>query len=110
MTPEYAPGTTPLDPDEAVALIPDLTTQGELNEWEQANVLEGQRWAFTPGNHEDPLTDEFVRKLHKKMFGETWTTSGRMGRGAIRPSSFLAVAYRSGRKWCANVYSSVRAA
>ncbi len=39
-------------------------------------MLEGQRWAFTPSNHDDPLTDEFVRKLHKKMFGETWTWAG----------------------------------
>jgi hypothetical protein len=31
---EYPEGATPLDPDLMSALIPDLSTQGELNEWE----------------------------------------------------------------------------
>ncbi len=77
MTPEYPPGATPLDPDEAAGLIPDhITTQGQLNEWEQANVLEGQRWTLAPRNREDPLTEQFVRELHARMFGETWVWSG----------------------------------
>ena len=33
---DYAPGATPLDADELASLIPGhITTQGELNEWEQ---------------------------------------------------------------------------
>jgi Fic-DOC domain mobile mystery protein B len=77
VTPEYAPGATPLDPDEVAGLIPDhITTQGQLNEWEQANVLAGQRWALAPRNRKDPLTEQFVRKLHARMFGETWTWAG----------------------------------
>lgn len=77
MTPEYPPGATPLDPDEVVGLIPDhITTQGQLNEWEQANVLEGQRWALASRNRENPLTERFVRRLHAEMFGETWTWAG----------------------------------
>jgi len=44
---EYPPGATPLDPDEAAGLIPShIATQGQLNEWELANILEGERWAF----------------------------------------------------------------
>jgi hypothetical protein len=32
---EYAPGATPLDPDEINGLIPlHITTQNQLNEWE----------------------------------------------------------------------------
>ena len=38
---EYPQGATPLDPDEAAGLIPGhITTQSELNAWEQANILQ----------------------------------------------------------------------
>ncbi len=43
----HAPGTTPLDPEELVDLIPaQIATQGELNEWEQKNIIHGQEWAL----------------------------------------------------------------
>ncbi len=39
---EYAPGATPIDSNEAAGLIPaHLTLQRELNEYEEANILEG---------------------------------------------------------------------
>lgn len=34
----YPAGATPLDPDEAEGLIPDLQTQAELNEFEALNI------------------------------------------------------------------------
>lgn len=41
---DYAPGQTPIDPDEMNGLIPQhITTQAELNQYEQANILTGQR-------------------------------------------------------------------
>lgn len=71
------PGATPLDPDEAFGLIPShIRTQSELNEWEQLNVLSGQEWAFSRPNREDLFKERFVRTLHAKMFGETWTWAG----------------------------------
>ncbi|MCK7510867.1 MAG: hypothetical protein MZV70_46890 [Desulfobacterales bacterium] len=43
---DYAPGATPLDPDELAGLIPGhIATQGELNEWEQQNIQVGDDWA-----------------------------------------------------------------
>ncbi|MFA5241716.1 MAG: hypothetical protein WC029_09860 [Sulfuricella sp.] len=40
---DYPPGATPLDADELASLIPGhITTQGELNEWEQLNILQGE--------------------------------------------------------------------
>ena len=71
-----APGATPLDPDEAAGLLPThITTQGDLNAWEQANILQGDRWASRQKNRE--LFDEgFVRELHKKMFDQTWQWAG----------------------------------
>lgn len=42
---EYPPGATPIDPDEAHGLIPaHLTVQRELNEYEEANILEAVDW------------------------------------------------------------------
>lgn len=38
-------GTTPLDVNEIEGLIPShITTQAELNEWEQANIVEAELW------------------------------------------------------------------
>ena len=42
---DYAPGATPLDADEAAALIPGhIATQDDLNVWEEANILRGAQW------------------------------------------------------------------
>ena len=38
-------GATPLDPDEAAGLKPGLTTRGELNAFEQANIAQAVAWA-----------------------------------------------------------------
>ena len=75
----HAPGDTPLDPDEFANLIPDhISTQGELNEWEQSNIVQGQEWALRSRKYRFPdgLTYEYVRELHKNMFGQTWKWAG----------------------------------
>lgn len=74
---EYAPGSTPLDPDELLGLIPDyISTQGELNTLEQSNILEAKTWIFgrKPKNI---LTDTFMIDLHKRMFKDVWKWAGR---------------------------------
>ncbi len=69
-------GATPIDPDEARALIPaHVTTQAELNEWEHANIVEGERWAFGR-RRKDLLTESFLKRLHEKMFGDTRRWAG----------------------------------
>lgn len=75
LTPEYPPGATPLDADELASLIPKhITTQSELNEWEQLNIEQGEAWARR--QRKDILNEAFVRQLHQKMFGETWIWAG----------------------------------
>ena len=77
---DYPTGATPLDPDEAEGLIPGhIATQGQLNEWELANILEAQAWTFSQRRLTAAklLTEDFVRKLHKRMFGNTWKWAGR---------------------------------
>jgi Fic-DOC domain mobile mystery protein B len=73
---EYAPGATPLDPDEAAGLVPKhITHQGDLNAWEQANIFQADRWAARQTKR-DLLDEGFVRDLHRQMFNKTWLWAG----------------------------------
>jgi len=61
---EYPEGATPLDPDEMDWLkFSHVTTRGELDHLEQANIQDGLRW-LTRHKGEDILNDQFARKLH----------------------------------------------
>jgi Fic-DOC domain mobile mystery protein B len=72
---DYPPGATPLDADELASLIPGhINTQGELNEWEQLNIVQGEQWARK--QRKEILSEGFLRQLHKQMFGETWKWAG----------------------------------
>lgn len=74
---DYAAGATPLDSDEAAGLIPShIANHGQLNEWEMANILDGERWAFGR-KHKDPIESAFICRLHKRMFGDTWRWAGK---------------------------------
>ena len=73
---QYAPGATPLDPDEAAGLVPShITTQADLNAWEQANILQAVRWVARQKKR-DLLTEGFMRDLHRRMFDQTWKWAG----------------------------------
>lgn len=68
-------GATPLTPEEKLGLLPSYITQrSELNEVEQINITEGERWAFS--RPRDVLDVEFLRELHRRMFGEVWRWAG----------------------------------
>jgi Fic-DOC domain mobile mystery protein B len=75
---EQPEGATPLDPDEANGLIPQhIWTQGQLNEWEQANILDAEKWLNRQRFHLAKVTTtDFIKKLHVRMFGKTWTWAG----------------------------------
>lgn len=65
-------GSTPLDPDEMDGLIhKHVTTRGELDELEQANIDEGMQWLKKQKTLEI-LTESFVCELHKRLFGKVW--------------------------------------
>ena len=72
------PNNTPLSREELADLIPSLATQGELNEWENENILEGRAWALAERQiqRHDPLTEAYVRELHRRMFNNTWKWAG----------------------------------
>ncbi len=70
----YPLGSTPLNQDEVAGLIPKhITTQEELNAWEEKNIIEAEPWAF---KQKDILSIGFIKKLHKRMFDKTWKWAG----------------------------------
>lgn len=67
---------TPLSPEEQAQVIPTyLTTRAQLNEAEQLNITEADRWAFARAR--DVLSEAFLMDLHKRMFRRVWTWAGR---------------------------------
>ena len=73
---EYASGATPIDPDEALGLIPAyIKTQAELNAWEELNIVEGADWIARQKIIQS-LNEGLVRELHKRMFNQTWQWAG----------------------------------
>ena len=77
---EYAGGATPIDPDEAQGLVlSHITTLGELDRWEQENILEAQIW-LDKTKPKNILNEAFTKKLHKRMFGNVWTWAGKFRR------------------------------
>jgi Fic-DOC domain mobile mystery protein B len=66
---------TPLSPEERDGLIPThIALRRELNELEQANIVEANIWAFQRAR--DSINEAFGRNLHKRMFGEVWRWAG----------------------------------
>ena len=73
---DEADGTTPLDADEKEGLrFKHITTRGELDQLEQANIVEGLQWLKT-GKRPDVLTEDFTLALHKRLFGQVWEWAG----------------------------------
>ena len=73
---EEPDGATPLGPDEIQGLkFKHITTRGELDELEQANIQEALLW-INGRKRGDILQEEFVRTLHRRMFGGVWDWAG----------------------------------
>lgn len=74
----YEEGQTPIDEDEKFGLkISTVSTSQELNEFEQNNIEKAIQWTLKNNfKKEVILTEQFVKKLHEKMFGDIWKWSG----------------------------------
>ena len=67
---------TELTEEEREGLIPSyITLRSELNEAEQANILEAEEWAFV--RKRDLLEEKFLNNLHRRMYGNVWRWAGR---------------------------------
>jgi Fic-DOC domain mobile mystery protein B len=79
---KYPPGATPIDLDEAIGLIPKhISTQANLNAWEEINIVEGADW-LARQNILHRLDEGFVRELHLRMFSKTWIWAGTFRKSA----------------------------
>ncbi|MDN3643186.1 mobile mystery protein B [Lutimonas halocynthiae] len=79
---DYKDGQTPLDEEEKEGLkIKSITTQGELDEFEQLNIEKAVEWTIhTKLKPENILTEKFIKNLHKKMYGDVWKWAGQFRR------------------------------
>lgn len=115
---EEPDGATPLDPDEIQGLnFGHVSTRGELDELEQANITQGLQWLGRRRGG-DILTDDFVRRLHKRLFGEVWGWAGtyrlrekNIGIDPFQISVQLRVLLDDARYWAKNgTYAPLEAA
>ncbi len=75
---QYTDGQTPLDEEEKEGLkIKSITTQRELDEFEQLNIEKAVEWTIhTNLKLEKILTEKFIKDLHKRMYGDVWKWAG----------------------------------
>ncbi len=75
---QYKDGQTPLDEEEKEGLkIKSISTQGELDEFEQLNIEKAIEWTIHANlKSERILTEKFIKDLHKKMYGDVWKWAG----------------------------------
>ena len=75
---KYIEGQTPLDEDEKEGLlIRTISTRGELDEFEQANIQQAVEWTISNKFIADEIiTEDFILLTHKKMFNEVWKWAG----------------------------------
>lgn len=72
---DYPEGATPLEAEELLDIIPThITTQEQLNAWEQKNIVSAEEWARSKKNI---VSVVFIQQLHKHMFDETWKWAGK---------------------------------
>lgn len=68
--------STPLTEEEKQELKAKwITTRAELNELETQGIAEAEIWLLK--NKKDVLTEDFLKTLHKKMFGNVWKWAGK---------------------------------
>jgi Fic-DOC domain mobile mystery protein B len=74
----YDAGQTPLDENEKEGLkVKSITTQKELDELEQLNIEKAVEWILSVQlKPEKIVTEQFVKNLHKKMYGDVWKWAG----------------------------------
>jgi Fic-DOC domain mobile mystery protein B len=75
---QYNLGQTPIDEEEKEELlIRTISTRSELDEFEQANILEAIEWSFKVKHNADELLSiYFIKELHKRMFSGVWSWAG----------------------------------
>lgn len=81
-------GRTPLPPELQKGLKPKhIQTIGELDEYEEQNIVEGLAWLK---NYTGECTNyQFWFKLHRKLFGNVWRWAGEIRKHEVNNPDFL---------------------
>lgn len=76
---EYFNGQTPIEEEEKEELkIKTISTRGELDEFEQANIEKAVEWSIKRSfTYDKILTTEFIKEVHRRMFYEVWGWAGK---------------------------------
>ena len=74
----YKDGQSPLSEQGKKGLLIDtITTQAELDEFEQKNIAKAIQWTLGKNiSIGRLLSEEYLTQLHKKMYGEVWKWAG----------------------------------
>ena len=75
---EYIKGQTPLEEEEKEELkVKTISTRGELDEFEQANIEIAIEWSLKSNPTINKiLTVDFIKEVHKRMFAVVWGWAG----------------------------------
>jgi Fic-DOC domain mobile mystery protein B len=75
---EYQEGQTPLNEEEKEGLkIKSISTQGELDQFEQLNIEKAIEWTISKKfKVERILAEKFIKDLHRKMYDDVWKWAG----------------------------------
>ena len=79
---QYSDGQTPIDEEEKVGLkIKSITTQGELDEFEQLNIEKAVEWTIHANlKSKNILSEKFIKDLHRRMYADVWRWAGEFRR------------------------------
>lgn len=74
----YQRGQTPIDEEEKEdLLLKTISTRGELDEFEQANIEMALEWSLQHRfSIDEVLSIGFIKELHRRMFSEVWEWAG----------------------------------
>lgn len=76
----YPPGATPLSPEELDGIkLKHISTRSELDRWEHENIQDALLW-LTKRRKGEVLSEEFICRLHEKMFSKVWKWAGHFRR------------------------------
>jgi len=80
-------GQDPITREERASLLPSLSTRAQLDEVERLGIHAARVWAMraTVLKRTDLFTEDFVRRLHRKMFGGIWRGAGQYRTFAREP-------------------------
>ena len=74
---QYIKDQTPISEEEKEGLLLFLDTNNELNEAEQKNITLAIEWTKKTSFYiSDILSEEFLNRVHKNMFGDVWRWAG----------------------------------